>query len=366
MERARSWAEIGSRVAEARLAAGLSQEELASRVGLERTALVRIEAGDRRITALELFGLAEALGVPLGHLVSMPPPALVARRTALDERAGDATRTRYRLDVQLQEHARNAEWLIEGGFLAPPALDATLRRGLQADPTAFALAARRAADAVSGPLGRLADVLERFGLYLTVVDEAAEGASLLLDGFGVAVISSRLDPGRRRWTAVHELGHHLMQDAYHNDAGVAASRDERERLIDRFVGEFLLPSADVRRRWEADDGTKEPHPALLRMSAEYRLSWGAVVTRAAELGLLTPAAAQRQRARTPVLGDFLSINCQPPTPDLELGATGGQWRQAVLTAWQSSAVTRPRAVELLYGAIDETDLPDRDGDECLP
>ncbi|GAA2114965.1 hypothetical protein GCM10009802_14720 [Streptomyces synnematoformans] len=221
-------------------------------------------------------------------------------------------------------------------------------------------------DAPSGPLGPLADVLERLGLYLTVVDEEAEGASLLLDGYGVAVISGKADPGRRRWTAVHELGHHLLQDEYHSDAGVAAGRDEREQIIDQFTEEFLLPADDLLRAWESVDSGQSARSVMVDLAARFRLSWRAVVNRAVHLGVLDRGEARRQKADTPVRGDFLAVYGSTPAPDLEGGATGAQWRRAVMSAWSEGAVTAPRAVELLYGAIREDELPSRQLEESLP
>jgi Zn-dependent peptidase ImmA (M78 family)/transcriptional regulator with XRE-family HTH domain len=363
-----SWAEVGERIAEARVAGGLSQVQLAAKVDLERTALVRIEAGERRITALELFRLAEALGVPLAHLVSRPPEALVSRRSALEENADDVSRARYRLDALLEEHARHAQWLIAHGFLTPPCPDSRVQRAQSGsvDPASLAVAAREVIGCTSGPLGPLADVVERLGLYLTVVDEPAEGASLLLDGYGVAVTSGRLAPGRRRWTAAHELGHHLLQDEYHSDAGVAAGRDEREQLIDQFVEEFLLPEADMRRAWREGDRDGKHRSRMLWVAACYRVSWSAVVNRASRLGLISREEARREKADTPVRGDFLAVYGSEPIPDLEQGATGAEWRRAVLAAWSQGAITAPRVVELLYGAITEKDLPSRSLEECQP
>ncbi|NUP22775.1 MAG: ImmA/IrrE family metallo-endopeptidase [Streptomyces sp.] len=367
MDGVQSWAEVGERIAEARLAAGLSQGELASRVDLERTAVVRIESGDRRITALELFRLSEALGVPLAHLVSRPPTPLVSRRSALDENADDTSRARYRLDARLEEHARHAQWLIAHGFLSPPELDPSLQRSASdADPVALAGAARGALGTPSGPLGALADVVEHLGLYLTVVDEPSEGASLLLDGYGVAVISGQAAPGRRRWTAAHELGHHLLQDEYHSDAGVAAGRDEREQIIDRFTEEFLLPATDIVSAWGRIDEGQAPRAVMLDLAASYRMSWSAVVRRARHLELLNRAEAQRQQADTPLRGDFLAAHGSQPVPDLEIGATGTEWRKAALSAWAQGAITAPRTVELLYGAVTEDELPSRNLEECLP
>ncbi|WP_079151739.1 helix-turn-helix domain-containing protein [Streptomyces sp. RTd22] len=369
MDGVQSWAEVGERIAEARLAAGLSQGELASRVDLDRTAVVRIEAGERRITALELFRLAEALEVPLAHLVSRPPAPLVSRRSELEENADDASRARYRLDARLEEHARYAQWLVHHSFLKPPQLPAALKRSSAdtADPVSLARTARKTVDTPSGPLGPLADVLEHLGLYLTVVDESAEGASLLQEGYGVAVISGQAAPGRRRWTAAHELGHHLLQDEYHSDAGIAASRDEREQVIDRFAEEFLLPAKDLIDAWKATERGAKPQAIMIDLAAAYRLSWSAVVNRARQLGMIDNAEARRQKANTPTRGDFLAAHGNVPVPDLETGATGAQWRRAALAAWSKGAITAPRTVELLYNAVQEDELPSRNNlEESLP
>ena len=41
-------ADLGRRIADARTEAGMTQADLAARIGLERTALVRVESGERR------------------------------------------------------------------------------------------------------------------------------------------------------------------------------------------------------------------------------------------------------------------------------------------------------------------------------
>ncbi|MEV4877445.1 helix-turn-helix domain-containing protein [Streptomyces cyaneofuscatus] len=367
MEAVQGWDEVGERIAEARLAADRSQGSLAAEVGLDRTAIVRIEAGDRRVSALELSRLAQALGVPLAHFLSRPPASLVSRRAALEEVSDQATRASYRLDAWLEQHARNAHWLITEGFLTPPQLDPSVQRAeCQVDPVALAAAARSALGSPSGPLGPMADVVEQLGLFLTVVDESAEGASLLQDGYGVAVISGEAQPGRRRWTAAHELGHHLLQDEYHSDVGVAAGRDEREQQIDRFVECFILPAQDVKGAWQEVTDAQKVRPAMLALAAGYRVSWSAVVNRVRNLGLIDNGEARRQKANSPTRGDFLAVLGEQPIPDLEPGATGKLWRKAVLSAWETGAITAPRAIELLYGALAIDELPTRALEEPLP
>ena len=52
------WEDVGKRMRMARLAASVTQEELSARAGLNRTMLVKIESGARRIDAMELIRLS--------------------------------------------------------------------------------------------------------------------------------------------------------------------------------------------------------------------------------------------------------------------------------------------------------------------
>ena len=365
MEVADSWAEIGSRIAEARLAAAMSQSRVAAELGVDRTAVVRLESGARHVGALELMRLAQLFGVPMAHFLTRPPASVVSRRTELTQDSDQATRTRFRLDAALEAHGRDARWLVDNAGLPVTESPSAPRMQKQAnDPVALAVEARTAIGMPRGPLGPLADVAEKFGLYLTVVDIDAEGASLIDDRFGVCVIGGQAAPGRRRWTAAHELGHHLCQDEYHSDAGVAASRDDREQHIDRFVGEFLVPTADLEERWRSRSGAASDRDVLIALAAEFRVSWSAAINRSQGAGFISGQEARRLKPNPPVRGDFVALLGTEPQPDLEIGATGRQWRDAVFRAWGNSLITGPRAVELLHGTLGVDELPAREGSDA--
>lgn len=360
-----SWEQVGSRLREARIAAGFSQGQLAGQLGIDRSALVRIESGQRQVSALELFRLSEILGVPVAHFVSTSPAAIVSLRADLDDDAQPAARERYRFDAMLEAHARDADFLHAQGYL--PA-----GRSLQSpsvtesfEARQLALTARRTAGFGIGPLPGIAQVADTFGLYLLVLDLPGEGASLRLDDdqFGVAVIGGRAPAGRRRFTAAHELGHHLLGDEYQTDIGVAASSDEREALIDTFAAEFLLPESETASQWEQLSGT--PRERLVKLAASFRVSWSVAVRAVARCGALDADEARLLRAQAPQRGDFLAICGVEPTEDLVSGQTSPMWRRAVLAAYRDGVVTPERTVELLHGALDEADLPDRNGQSEL-
>jgi transcriptional regulator with XRE-family HTH domain len=66
-------ARFAHNVAQVRRSRGMSQEELAARVGIGRTAISAVEAGGRRIRLGEACDIARALQVSLDDLISDKP-----------------------------------------------------------------------------------------------------------------------------------------------------------------------------------------------------------------------------------------------------------------------------------------------------
>jgi transcriptional regulator with XRE-family HTH domain len=65
--------EFGQRLREARIAAGLTQQELASRIGMQPSHLSEIESGQQNVTMRSMAALAHALGLQLQVLLAPAP-----------------------------------------------------------------------------------------------------------------------------------------------------------------------------------------------------------------------------------------------------------------------------------------------------
>lgn len=65
--------QLAERLREAREGAGLSQEEVAQKLGLPRPAISQIENGHRRVEALELARLAKLYARPLAFFADEEP-----------------------------------------------------------------------------------------------------------------------------------------------------------------------------------------------------------------------------------------------------------------------------------------------------
>jgi transcriptional regulator with XRE-family HTH domain len=78
----RTPAEVGSVVAELRRQAGLDQTAVAAHLGVDQSAVSRVERGERRLSAWELAALAELLEVEPGLLTGREAPGAVLLRAA--------------------------------------------------------------------------------------------------------------------------------------------------------------------------------------------------------------------------------------------------------------------------------------------
>jgi transcriptional regulator with XRE-family HTH domain len=89
MIRYREAEEVGAEIARLRALAGLEQRQLADQIGLDPSALSRIEKGKRGLGADELFRLAGALGVEADRImVADDAPVGVLLRTGGADDAG--------------------------------------------------------------------------------------------------------------------------------------------------------------------------------------------------------------------------------------------------------------------------------------
>ena len=83
---------FGQRVCELRLAAGLTQEDLAERCGLFRTYMSRIETGQANPTLTVIHTLAVSLGVPVVALFGNSATPEPTKRPAVRPARGRVSR----------------------------------------------------------------------------------------------------------------------------------------------------------------------------------------------------------------------------------------------------------------------------------
>lgn len=350
-----NWEQVGERVSEAREDAGLTQEDLSARIGLERTALSKVEKGMRGLSSLELARLATNLGRSIQWFVTESPPAVVSRRAAQLEPPNA-------VDLLVESFARDVELLIELKALKPrDSQPLPTPRSLEQAET-FALSARKLLERPAGPMDNLLGAVDQLGLHVAVFDattEMPDGAYVALEGAGATVVNGGHDSGRRRFTLAHELGHHLTADEYSADTSLAEPRDAREKRMNAFAIHFLMPRRSIERAWREYKRGNEPRAAAIRIAAEYRVSWSAACTQLATLGLISRAGAVELYARPPRKGDYIELDAHF-VEELRPPAVSPTFAKAVIRAYKAGKINADRAVDLARGTIQPEDLPEPD------
>lgn len=357
------WAAIGERVRRARVAEGLSQQQLAREIGLEdRTAVSKIERGDRKIDGMELARLSRALNVPLDQFIQDPPLVISRRGGLVAEETTDAERAAFRIQTALVSWLNDVRQLRGLGLLRPPRLVT-----YPGSVTSFA-DARRAAIWLREhlklgvkPTESLMSVAERIGLLYAVVELDGDGASLVSDEAAVSVIDLKQEFGRRRSTAAHELGHVFLGDEYSSEIAVHASKSEREALIDAFASEFLLPAAVLQGK-----AGRLSRNDLVGVAARYQVSWSLAIKQAETAGTVDEAQAKEWGGRCPTHAEFMDALGWVPRPDFESMRVSPLVAHAIMEAYTGAYIASGRAVAMLRGQINGVDaLPEVDEEHLL-
>ena len=349
----KTWKKFGERIAEARKAAGVTQKDLATAIGLDRTAVSKIESGARRIDSLELAQISDELRRPVYWFLSTPSPAVISRREAREGMVQNA-------DVLLESLAADVEQLVEMRLLTPapsPQLNVSVDDVETAEQAA--LAVRRHLGLPTQPLTDMVRITEQLGLYVFVLElkEKVQGSYLALTRGGVALVQGAAQPGKRRFTTAHELGHHVLADEYSTE-WIKGGKDERERLISAFAVHLLLPRAAARARWRELDGAADPWNAAVHLGAEFGLSWSALCAQLRNLDIVSDEVRDELSRRPPGATDFMERMLElmelPRCPSIPPG-----YCAAVIKAFRGHRIGKQRALELLLGTVFPGDLPEQ-------
>ncbi|WFE64672.1 XRE family transcriptional regulator [Micromonospora sp. WMMD714] len=360
------WRRIGEQVRLARLSMGVSQQELADGVGLDRTMLAKIEAGTRRLDGVELARLARMLKVSMEYLIE-PRPAVLSHRTALltEETDTAAARSSERLEIALVQWLHDVQQLVDLGVLrSGPPLRYPGTVASEADGRAAARWLRQETGLGTAPIDSIVNLCERSGQWVLVTDLPGDGASLVEGDLAVAVVSTQGEPGRRRATAAHELGHLIIGDEYSTDLGVSTSRAAREAVIDAFAAELLLP-VDALAGARTDDGPPT-RDQLIKYAADYRTSWLLALRQAEQAEVIDGTTRRAWSHLRPTRAEFLEALGWTPQPDLAAVRVSPSYAHAVFAAWRTNRITRARAIELMYGELTDEDLPAQEDGELAP
>lgn len=353
-------AALGLRVAQARLRSGLKQEDLARSTGLDRSAVGKIEIGARRVTALELARIAEAVGERIEWFVEDPVPAIVSHRNVVDP--GEPSPL---IDSAIARIVRAVEYVADH--------DEVLRERLHSVPVLAEPASAAEMEALAGearellgldrdqPVYGLSSKLVAAGILTFVIDlgsESADAASVLLPAGAVAVVNGSLRTGRRRLALAHEFAHVLIADEYTVDWRVDSSTtDAREHRIDHFARALLLPRTALIAKWKQWGGANgELRPAAVRTASHFRVDMSTLARRLQDLDQIDGGTAASIRTIRTNRADIVQHDLLV-ADELQSGELPREYEAAVLRLFTSETVSDVRALDLLHNTWEVGDLP---------
>ncbi len=279
---------LGERIRSARIMRGLSQRELARRVGVSAMAISKYERNLDIPGSEVLLKLAKALGVHIEFFLRSERirgivPAY-RKRKALPRKLQASIVEQVREWLERYVALENLFFEDSPQFQLPEGWPRSIRDLEEIEEAAIEL--RQAWNLGIDPIENLAELLEDHGIKIGVMDvqhEAFDALAFRYDGNPVIVVRRHTPGDRERFNLAHELAHLVL--AVEEDLDI-------ERVANRFAGAFLAPEPVVFQ--ELGIHRKFLHPfELYLLKHKYGLSMQAWVYRARDLGIISRSTASR-------------------------------------------------------------------------
>jgi Zn-dependent peptidase ImmA (M78 family)/transcriptional regulator with XRE-family HTH domain len=264
----------------ARRAQGLTQTQLAERVGITQAALSRYENGLREPDDDTLERIASSLGVTADLLRDADRvEGGLAVDAHMRRRATAKASAWQRFEARLNMHRLHTTRLFEEVQMRAPQTLPTFDP-LETSPADAARLVRMQWKVPVGPVRGLTQWLESAGIIVVVEDQETPRVDAMSQwrGHPIMLVNGRLPMDRRRFTMAHELGHLTLHS---NILG-----DDIEEEANAFASEFLMPAEVIRPQLR-----KVTLAKLVDLKRVWLVSVQALIERAYSLG--TISASQR-------------------------------------------------------------------------
>lgn len=337
----------------------MTQAELAAAISIDRSALAKIESGSRRVSALELARIAEAVGERIEWFVMETPVAIVSHRNL-----GPAVESPD-IDRQIERIAWNVEFLVNhDDRFSLSQIGHCDRPGNLTEAEYVATAARGWLNlSQEEPLLSLSDRFAELGLLSFCLDmgpNSADAASIHLASGAVALVNGSLRVGRRRLALAHEFGHYLFADEYTVDWRISEKEDDYawESRVDRFARALLLPAEGLEGFWGGCRRSGDSlRTAAVKTASRFRVDMSTLALRLRDLKLASEEEfAQIRKSRT-TRADIVEFNLVT-NDELRPPSLARAYEESVLRLYRQEVVSAARALDLLFDTWDEEDLPE--------
>lgn len=265
----------GERVKQARELIGLTQSDLARKIGVTQPMVAHIEGGFKQPSEEVLYEIARVTGLPPAFFLKGAVPDLPAGWVLYRARAGASRKKLQRTHRQAQVILELALELSKRVKTIPVRITTS-----ETSPEEAAKSMRRTLGCTSGePAPHLIRAVEKAGAIVLALppDEIADAFAVWVNGLPV-IASAECSAGDRvRFTVAHELGHLVMHRLKGTDA-------ELERQAYQFAAELLTPSTSILRDFERLGVSL---PAFAQLKLRWGVSMQMLIRRARDLELIT-------------------------------------------------------------------------------
>lgn len=253
---------LGKHLKKAREDRGVTQEAAAETLGIPRTAVVQMEAGNRSISTLELAQLADFYVRPIAEFFSEGPlkeapeddPILALYRVTNSFKGHPDVQHQVGRCVEICREGADLEHLLgKKARSGPPFYSLPEpRNAMEAVHQGSRVAAEERSRLGLGdaPIHALADLLSNQGVWAASVDLPAGMSGLFLRdssiGMVILVNQDHARP-RKRFSYAHEYAHALLD---RNRTAIVSTRenskDRSETRANAFAASLLMPEGGVR------------------------------------------------------------------------------------------------------------------------
>ncbi len=272
---------VSARIRDLRVRTGLSQTELAAKIGRTQATLSLWESGRRTPSIPDLVALGGALHVEVGVFfdrATASTKALHSPRLLLRAEASRVLHDSLVHDVELFADAAERQKVplktveVLGADAAHAAVELLDRLAIREPPVRLGSIARACGVRVLG----------------WDFDEAVSGLLLDLDGGPAIGYNRNHARTRRRFTVAHELGHWLLRhhERFHVDLAASTAESgeppgfkwQDERAANQFAAELLMPAHMV-------EDTYQANPDIAPLARQFMVSQQAMAFRVGNLEL---------------------------------------------------------------------------------
>lgn len=250
--------ELGRRIRQARESCGMTQDEVAEKLGVSRPVVVLIEQGKRPVSGLELQTLAYLFARDMRDLLAdefAEDDVVHALFRSHEDVGEDRVKRALRDCIALGHELTNLEDLL--GISRSTVTVATYAHSFPRSRWEaiqigehVAVEERRRLGLGSAPLGDVSSLLEAQGIRTGTVSmpDSVSGLTISHPKVGpFAVVNESHSRERRRFSWCHEYAHVLLdKDAIGVVSRVSERDNLREVRANSFAASFLLPEQGVR------------------------------------------------------------------------------------------------------------------------